>query len=85
MSKTSSSPLAAARRLGASIAASTKGTFSLVAVAARERKPSKLASLLKEGSPLEQLIKSLAVPAFWVLLVAPLVLVPFYYMVVSLA
>lgn len=56
-----------------------------MAVAARERKPSKLASLLKEGSPLEQLIKSLAVPAFWVLLVAPLVLVPFYYMVVSLA
>jgi hypothetical protein len=54
-------------------------------VALRQRDPAAIYAVFKEGSPLESLLSQLLGLAFWVFLLLPTVLVPVYYLVVSLA
>ena len=72
------------RRAVASIATSLRLTVLAFAAAIRSGRTSDLAALLEEGSPLELLAKGLLSAAFWVLALAPLLLVPAYYLLVSL-
>jgi hypothetical protein len=59
-------------------------TISALGSSVRHRRTAELVSLLKEGSPLESLIDSVASAAFWVLALAPVLLVPVYYLLITL-
>jgi hypothetical protein len=63
---------------------SLKSTISEAGSAVRHRRVDALVGLLKEGSPLETLVNSVASALFWVLVLAPILLVPVYYLLVSL-
>ncbi len=76
-------PFSGARRLVWSLVSSLRATLVALWVAIRERSPRKLVALLKEGSPLEEFIQSLLAAVFWVLLFAPVIIVPFYYLWLS--
>jgi len=65
------------------IASSLKGTLSYLFIALRTRNGSKLVALLKEGSPLESLLDSTLALVFWVLILAPLMLLPVIYLLMS--
>lgn len=52
--------------------------------ALRRRSGTDVIALIKEGSPLERLVESLLSAAFWVLALMPFLLVPIYYLVLSL-
>jgi hypothetical protein len=77
-------PLESVRRSVASGARSLRLTLSAVAGAAGRRSPSELSALVKEGSPLEALIRGVLSAAFWLAVLAPIVLVPAYYLLISL-
>jgi hypothetical protein len=77
-------PLGSIKKSGESIFSSLKLTASEVAAALRHRRPSELAALAREGSPLELLIQSVLSVAFWVLVLAPVLIVPAYYLLISL-
>jgi hypothetical protein len=57
---------------------------SEAAQAIRQRKAALLVGLLKEGSPLESVVNSIASALFWFLALAPVLLVPVYYLLLSL-
>ncbi len=78
------SPFDSVKRAGASIISSLRMTVLALANAVRRRRPSELVALAKEGSPLEQLVKGLLSAAFWVLVLAPVLIVPAYYLLLSL-
>ena len=78
------SPLGSVKRAAGSILSSLKMTASAAGHALRSGRPSELVALLREGSPLELLVKELASAAFWVLVLAPVLIVPAYYLLVSL-
>jgi len=59
-------------------------TASAVAAAFRHHRPSELVALAREGSPLELLIQSALSAALWVLVLAPVLIVPAYYLLLSL-
>jgi hypothetical protein len=71
------------KRIVVSIVSSLKATLVSLGAAMRQRSLSRLLDLLKEGSPLEDLIDSVLVAVFWVLLLAPVLLVPLYYLALS--
>ncbi len=66
-----------------SILYSLKATLVHIVGAIRQRSLTKLVELLKEGSPLEDLINNLLVAVFWVLVLAPVLLAPIYYLALS--
>ena len=66
------------------IISSLRQTIIAIATALRLRSLTTLIGLLKEGSPLESLVNNVLSAVFWVLLVAPVVLVPIYYLALSL-
>lgn len=68
-----------------SILTSLRDTLSALAAAVRRRNSSDLAALIMEGSPLEGFVDNLLSAAFWILVLAPVLLVPIYYLAVSLA
>jgi hypothetical protein len=53
--------------------------------AARERDITRLSALLRGGSPLETTIKELVYILFLLLLFAPVVILPAYYLILALA
>lgn len=59
-------------------------TVSALIGALRRRSGTDVIALIKEGSPLERLVESLLSAAFWVLALMPFLLVPIYYLVLSL-
>jgi len=67
-----------------SIFSSLRLTLSAIASSARHRSTSELLALIKDGSPLELFIKGLLSAAFWVLVLAPVLIVPAFYLLVSL-
>ncbi|MBI3859214.1 MAG: hypothetical protein HY296_03095 [Thaumarchaeota archaeon] len=77
--------IAPVAKIGRSILSSLTETLKSIFEALRERKLSKLVSLLKEGSPLEKLIDNVLLTVFWVLVVAPVVLAPLYFLALSVA
>ena len=66
------------------ILSSLKLTLLAIVAALRLQSLSILVALLKEGSPLESLIDDLLTLVFWVLILAPVILVPIYYLGLSL-
>ena len=78
------SPFDSVRRAGASIISSLRLTVSAFVGAVRRGRTSELAALAKEGSPLELLLKGLISAAFWILVLAPVLIVPAYYLLLSL-
>ncbi len=75
--------LSFANHLVWSIITSLKATLLDLVGAIRQRSLSKLIGLLKEGSPLEDLINNLLIAVFWVLVLAPVLLIPIYYLTLS--
>jgi hypothetical protein len=69
---------------GSVFLSSLKSTISEVESAVKHRRPSILIGLLREGSPLEALVNSVVSAVFWVLVLAPVFLVPVYYLLLSL-
>ena len=63
---------------------SLKSIVSEVGSAVRHRRADTIVGLLKEGSPLETLVDSVASALFWALVLAPVLLVPAYYLLLSL-
>lgn len=64
---------------------SLKETVSALAKALKRRNPAKLVALVSEGSPLESFVEGVSGLALWVLVVAPVLLVPAdYYLTLSL-
>ncbi|HME18354.1 MAG TPA: hypothetical protein VKF15_01305 [Nitrososphaerales archaeon] len=78
------SPLGSIRKAGESLSSSLRLTASVVAASFRHRRPSELAALAREGSPLDQLIEGVLSAAFWVLVLAPVLIVPAYFLLMSL-
>ena len=72
------------KRFG-SIVASLKLTAKELAWAAKERNLSRAFALLREGSPLESAISNILYVVFLVLLFAPVVIVPAYYLLLAVA
>lgn len=66
-----------------SLLSSLKGTLFELAGALRARSGSRIVALISEGSPLESFVDSLLGLVFWVLILAPLVLVPVLYLLMS--
>ncbi len=66
------------------IADSLSQTVAAIVSALRHRNTSEFAAIIKEGSPLERLVDSLLSAAFWVLVLAPVLLVPLYFLLLSL-
>ncbi len=54
-----------------------------MATAIRMRSGSKLVALISEGSPLESFVDSLLGLVFWVLILAPFILMPGLYLLMS--
>ncbi len=71
------------RHLVSSILSSLKATIVDLLAAVRQRSLARLVALLREGSPLEDLVNNLLVAVFWVLVLAPLILIPLYYLALS--
>jgi hypothetical protein len=69
-----------ARTTALGILAPLKQTLLELGLAIRHGDLNRLVSLLKDGSPLEQLIDRLLVVVFWLLLILPVILVPIYYL-----
>jgi len=67
-----------------SIVVSLKATLLELEVALRRRSGPRLLVLLSEGSPLESLIDSTLSVVFWVLIFAPVILVPAFYLLFSI-
>lgn len=63
---------------------SLRETVSALADALKQRSVRKLVALVSEGSPLESFIQRALGLAFWVLIVAPILLVPVYYLILTL-
>jgi adenylate kinase len=83
MTQTAGSLFSFVRRVVVSIISSLKATLLHLGAAIRQHSLAKLLDLLKGGSPLEDLIDSVLVAVFWVLLLAPALLVPIYYLALS--
>ncbi len=76
-------PFGGARGLVWSLVSSLRATLVALWAAIRERSLGKLVALLSEGSPLEEFIQSLLTAVFWILLFAPVIIVPLYYLGLS--
>ncbi len=76
--------LGSLRGTATSLWSSLAQTADALIRALKHRKGSEVVDLVKEGSPLERLVESLLSVAFWVLVLAPVLLVPLYYLLVSL-
>jgi hypothetical protein len=72
------------RQLALDIFSAFKQTLVDLARAVKSRNLTKLVALVKEGSPFESLLDRLLVVVFWVLVALPMVLVPIYYLALSL-
>lgn len=83
MSQTAVSLLSFVKRVVVSIVSSLKATLLHLWAAVRQHSLARFLDLLKEGSPLEDLIDSVLVAVFWVLLLAPVLLIPIYYLALS--
>lgn len=68
-----------------SVLSSLKMTLKELSLAAREHDLVRLSALLREGSPLEGAIRGVLHLVFMVLLVAPILLTPAYYLLLTLA
>jgi len=66
------------------IVQSLKSTIATLLAALKEKSLAKLLSLLYDGSSLEDLVDGVVVVACWVLLLLPVILVPIYYLAVTL-
>ncbi len=68
----------------ASLVSSLAQTLTALLRALKHRKSSELVALVREGSPLERFVDELLSVAFWILVLAPVILVPLYFLLVSL-
>ena len=69
---------------GRSLSTSLKFTLAAVSRAVRTRRYSEFQDLGREGSPLDTLIRGLLSAAFWLLALSPFLIVPAYYLLMSL-
>ena len=67
------------------VASSIKLTLVEIGLAVKGKEPSRIIALLREGSPLEATINDLLYYVFVALLFAPIVIVPAYYLFLTLA
>ena len=71
------------KQTGRAIGSSLKSTVGELIAAIKHRSLTRFVNLFREGSPLEDLIDSILLPVFWVLVLAPVLLVPLYYLALS--
>ncbi len=83
--KSMTAVISLARRVLGRIVSSLKQTLSVLADSARHRNGGGFVGLAMEGSPLEGLVDNLLTTAFWIRALAPVLLIPIYYLAVSLA
>jgi hypothetical protein len=76
--------LGAVQGVAKSIWSSFLQTLHALTAAIRNRRGSDIVALAREGSPLEGLIENLLSAAFWILVLAPVLLVPVYYLIIAL-
>jgi hypothetical protein len=73
------------RRAVGALLYSLKLTLREAALAMRARDPARIGALFREGSPLEESIRGVLYYAFVALLLAPVVILPAYYLFLALA